>query len=127
MTPAGKKIYPEEVESEILKSPYVAECLVCGETDASGQEITIKAIVVPNTEYFVAQGLGKENDLNESRIESFLRKEVKERCQKLAFYKRVTNVTVQHHELEKTTTKKVKRYLYTGKAPAQTGPEGARG
>jgi long-chain acyl-CoA synthetase len=124
VTPAGKKIYPEEVESEILKSPYVSECLVCGrETNEPGQEITIEAIVVPNADYCIAQGLG-----DESRVESFLRKEVKERCQRLAIYKRATKITVQHHELEKTTTKKVKRYLYTGKAPAsvQTNPEGAR-
>jgi long-chain acyl-CoA synthetase len=126
VTPAGKKIYPEEVESEILKSPYISECLVWGsEADEPGQEAAIEAIVVPNAGYFIAQGLEKENDLNESRIESFLRKEVKERCQKLAIYKRVTKLRVQHHELEKTTTKKVKRYLYTGKASAQTNPEGA--
>ena len=115
VTPAGKKIYPEEVESEILKSPYISECLVWGhESDEPGQEITIEAIVVPNAEYFIAQGLEKENNLEESRVESFLRKEVKERCRKLAMYKRVTKITVQHQELEKTTTKKVKRYLYTG-------------
>jgi long-chain acyl-CoA synthetase len=106
------------MESEILKSPYVSECLVCGRnTDEPGQEVTIEAIVVPNAEYFIAQGL------DESRIEPFLRKEVKERCQKLAVYKRITKITVQRHELEKTTTGKVKRYLYMGKAPVSA--EGA--
>jgi long-chain acyl-CoA synthetase len=122
VTPAGKKIYPEEVEAEILKSPYISECLVFGrEPDRPGEEITIEAIVVPNTECFITQGLEKENCVDQSRVESFLRNEVKERCRKLANYKKVTKTTVQHQELEKTTTKKVKRYLYTGKTRTSTG------
>ena len=40
---------------------------------------------------------------------------MKERCQNLATFKRVTKLMVRHEELEKTTTKKIKRYLYTGK------------
>ena len=35
VTPAGKKIYPEEVEAEILKSPCISECLVWGERTMS--------------------------------------------------------------------------------------------
>ena len=104
VTTAGKKIYPEEVEAEILKSHYIAECIVCGQ-----DEDVIEAIVVPD----------KENpalhSIDEAGIERILQKEVKERCQKLASFKRVTKITVQHGELEKTTTKKIKRYLYTGK------------
>src|SRR5438093_8915172 len=30
VTPGGKKVYPEEVEAEILESPYILECLVWG-------------------------------------------------------------------------------------------------
>jgi len=114
VTPAGKKIYPEEVEAEILKSPYIAECLVWGHpTDDPGQETAIDAVVVPNIDQFTAEGLEKADNVDRVRIESFLQKEVKERCQKLAPFKRVTRLTVRHEELEKTTTKKIKRYLYT--------------
>jgi long-chain acyl-CoA synthetase len=110
VTPAGKKIYPEEVEAEILKSPFVAECLVWGQaTDNPGQEPVVEAIVVPNKEHFVLQGL----DAGEGSVEEFLQREVKMRCQNLASFKRVAKLTVRHEELEKTTTKKIKRYLYT--------------
>jgi long-chain acyl-CoA synthetase len=112
VTPAGKKIYPEEVETEILKSPYISECVVWGEVANPGAEPEIEAIVVPDLEHFAAQGMGTGD---KQLTESFLRKEVKERCQKLASFKRVTRLIVQHEELEKTTTKKIKRYLYTGK------------
>ncbi len=112
VTPGGKKIYPEEVESEILKSPYVFECVVWGQaSDNPGTEVAIEAIVVPNFEHFEKQGL-KAGDRD--FVENTVRKEVKERCQKLASFKRITRLTVQHEELEKTTTKKIKRYLYTG-------------
>ena len=110
VTPAGKKIYPEEVETEILKSPYISECVVWGQTtDNPGAEPEIKAIIVPNLEYFALQGL---NAGDKPLVESVLRKEAKERCQKLAAFKRITKLVVQHEELEKTTTRKVKRYLY---------------
>jgi long-chain acyl-CoA synthetase len=109
VTPAGKKIYPEEVEAEILKSPFISECLVWGQaTDNPGQEPVVEAIVVPNKEHFVLQGL----DTGEGSVEEFLQREVKMRCQNLASFKKVAKLTVRHEELEKTTTKKIKRYLY---------------
>ena len=80
-------------------------------TDNPGAEPEIKAIIVPNLEYFALQGL---NAGDKPLVEGVLRKEVKERCQMLAAFKRITKLVVQHEELEKTTTRKVKRYLYTG-------------
>jgi long-chain acyl-CoA synthetase len=112
VTRAGKKIYPEEVEAEILKSPYISECVVWGqETEDPGDEPAIAAIVVPNPEHFGLQGLDAGD---KPLVESVLRKEVKERCRALAAFKKVTRLIVQLEELEKTTTKKVKRYLYAG-------------
>jgi long-chain acyl-CoA synthetase len=112
VTPAGKKIYPEEVEAEILKSPYVSECLVWGLTSQDpGEDVDIQAIIVPNMDGFEDQGLPADKQL----VEEFLHKEIKERCKNLASFKRITKLTISHEELEKTTTKKIKRYLYTGK------------
>ncbi len=117
VTPAGKKIYPEEVEAEILKSPYISECIVCGRSeDDSGDEEVVEAIVVPDKEHPAFQGIDRAG------VERLIGKEVKDRCGKLASFKRVTRITVSHEELEKTTTRKIKRYLYTGKKSA-TGAE----
>ena len=110
VTPAGKKIYPEEVETEILKSPLISECIVWGRPAEDAEpEDAVEAIVVPEKEHPEFRGRDK------AEIESLLHREVKERCHKLASFKRVTKVTVNHEELEKTTTKKIKRYLYTGR------------
>ncbi len=122
VTPGGKKIYPEEVEAELLKSRYILECLVWGSpTKDPNHDPDIQAIVVPNTEAFVTDGLEKMGAVDNQRVEMILRAEVKERCKNLAPYKRVTKLTVRHEEFEKTTTKKIKRYLYTGRAASLTG------
>jgi long-chain acyl-CoA synthetase len=60
--------------------------------------------------------LEKTGGVDIARVEEILKREVKERCQNLAPFKRVTSLTIRHEEFEKTTTKKIKRYLYTGKA-----------
>ena len=115
VTPGGKKVYPEEVEAEILKCPYILECLVWGGTGSDPDQIEVHAIVVPNIEYFVGQGIEQKGAVDTARVEEILRKEVKERCLNLASFKRVTRLQVRLEEFEKTTTKKIKRYLYTGK------------
>jgi len=116
VTLAGKKIYPEEVEAEILKSPLVSECIVWGRpAEDAGQEDAVEALVVPEKECPAFCGIAK------AEVESLLQREVKERCHQLASFKRVTKVIVSHEELEKTTTKKIKRYLYTGKQGELSG------
>jgi long-chain acyl-CoA synthetase len=123
VTPGGKKVYPEEVEAEILKSPFVLECLVWGYENADPNHHTeVQAIVVPNTDYFVSQGLEKDGSVGPDTVEAILRREVKERCLNLAPFKRVSRLTVRYEEFEKTATRKIKRYLYTGK-PAELWPQ----
>ncbi len=116
VTPGGKKIYPEEVEAEILKSPFILECLVWSSDNSDPRhDVEVEAIVVPNTEYFVSQGAEPQGGMQAGEVEAILRREVKARCLNLAPFKRVTRLTVRYEEFEKTTTRKIKRYLYTGK------------
>lgn len=126
VTPGGKKVYPEEVEAEILKSPYILECLVWGGAGSDTDQVEVHAIVVANIEYFVGQGIEQKGAVDAVRVEEILRKEVKERCLNLAPFKRVTKLQVRQEEFEKTTTKKIKRYLYTGKPKTIQQPEASR-
>ena len=110
VTPNGKNVYPEEVENEILKSPYVAEVVVYAhKSDLVAEEI--RAVVYPNREaleeYAAHQG---EVSLSGAKVETLLSGEVTRACQKLAAYKRVKKVTIRDEELPKTTTRKIKRY-----------------
>jgi long-chain acyl-CoA synthetase len=123
VTPGGKKIHPEEIEEEILKSPWVAECLVWGGTaDNPGDNEEIEAVVVPDAEYLAGQGLVKSGD-DGGAMEERLVREVKQRCRNLAPYKRVARITVRDHEFEKTTTKKIKRFLYVNNPAGSGGPQ----
>ena len=110
VTPNGKNVYPEEVENEILKSPYVAEVVVYAGRSGPVQE-EIRAIVYPNREALeeYAAGRGK-HAIPEAELEELLRSEVARACASLASYKRVMKVTVSADEFPKTTTRKIKRF-----------------
>ena len=110
VTPNGKNVYPEEVENEILKSPYITEVVVYAHRiDPVTEEI--RAVVYPNREALeestVAQGKASFTDAD---VESLLRGEITRACEKLAAYKRVKKVTVWDEEFPKTTTRKIKRF-----------------
>jgi long-chain acyl-CoA synthetase len=110
VTPNGKNVYPEEVETEILKSPYVAEVVVYAHrSDQLAEEI--RAAVCPNREaleeYAAHRG---EASLSGADVELLLRGEIALACEKLAGYKRVKKVIIHDGEFPKTTTRKIKRF-----------------
>ncbi|MDI6736645.1 MAG: long-chain fatty acid--CoA ligase [bacterium] len=95
----GKKIHPEEVEEELLKSPYIKEICVLGKKDKRGGE-EVYAVVVPDYDY--VKGTDKE-------IRKIIDDEIKEYGQNLADYKRVVDFEIWQEELPKTSTRKIKR------------------
>ena len=110
VTPNGKNVYPEEVESEILKSPLVAEVVVYAGKSGPVQE-EIHAVVFPDREALEEHTLGQgKSQLTGPELEALLRGEVTRACGKLAPYKRVVQVTVSREEFPKTTTRKIKRF-----------------
>jgi len=115
VTPAGKNVYPEEIEFEIGKSPYILESLVLGfpTRDQRGEEI--QAIVVPDFEYFDVLAEEREKSFTWEEIETIIKKEIYERCSHLADYKRVKYIQLREEEFEKTSTKKIKRFLFKQK------------
>ena len=130
VTPNGKNVYPEEVENELLKSPYIAETVVYGRKVAPVTE-EIHALIYPNREaleaYAMKSGKG-ERELSSAEVESLIRVEVNAACAGLAIFKRVRHFTICWDEFPKTTTRKIKRYaveaeLLPGIAPLQTTSE----
>jgi long-chain acyl-CoA synthetase len=110
VTPNGKNVYPEEVENEILKSPFVAEVVVYAHRSGPVQE-EIRAVIFPNREALEERAAQPgQAPLSDAELESLLRGEVSRACEKLAAYKRVTKVSVSDKEFPKTTTRKIKRF-----------------
>lgn len=109
----GKNIYPQELELQILKSPYLLECLAMGyreSYDEVGERVGV--IVVPDLAAIDAMEDRNGKRLSDDEIERFVRDEVRRQVSALATYKHPRCIQVHFEEFEKTTTQKVKRYLY---------------
>lgn len=119
VTKNGKNIYPEELETLLLRSPFVKECLVVGEEPAPGAPgaedgVRVVAVVVPDREALAAAHAGQPAPGDEA-LRGLLKSEVRRINQQLPTYKRVVDVRVREEEFEKTTTKKIKRFLLFGR------------
>lgn len=108
--PNGKNVYPEEVENELLKSPYIAEVMVYGHRVGSVAE-EVHAVIYPNQEELdnLAGRRGKDV-LSVADLERLIRDEVLAAGKGLADYKRVRRFTLREDEFPKTTTRKIKRF-----------------
>ncbi len=117
VTRAGKNIYPEEIEGELVLSPYIAEALVFGAENADTGEEYVRAVVVPDFEVLEEEGVQDDDET----LTALMNHEVRERCRNLADYKRVREVELRRDEFSKTSTRKIKRFLFkTGQeSPAE--------
>ncbi len=109
----GKNIYPEEVENQINRSPFIRECVVLGYREKSeniGEHVGV--IVCPDEEAVAAREKSENRKYAEADIVALLRSEVKAQAENLAPYKRPRRIQVRWEEFNKTSTGKIKRYLY---------------
>ena len=109
----GKNIYPEEVEGVINGSPYILESIVVGAKTAGEVGEKVGAIVVPNMERIEEDFINKGQNMSDEKVVELCKKEVVRVCKEIADYKHPRRVLVRFEALEKTTTHKVKRYLYS--------------
>ncbi|NNJ71374.1 MAG: AMP-binding protein [Kiritimatiellales bacterium] len=109
----GKNIYPEEVEQQVQQSRYVLECLAIGFREP-GEDIgeRVGLIVVPDQEVFDAMEDRQKQRYSEQQIEQVMLEDVRLQLDALSDYKRPRRIQIRFEEFEKTTTGKVKRYLY---------------
>ena len=102
----GKKVFPEEVEAVLEKSPKFEEICVTGVTKTGGEKDgyeEIAAVIVPKDE------LCSELNGDEKKIESVVLDEVKTLSKRLAHYKRPVKIIIKREKLPRTSTNKVKR------------------
>jgi len=109
----GKNIYPEEVELQVLRSPYVLECIALGYREPhteAGEKVGL--LVVPDLEQFHSLEHRQGTRLSDQDLVEMVRTDVVKQLAALADYKRPRKIQVRFAEFEKTTTQKIKRYLY---------------
>ena len=106
----GKNIYPEEVEICIGNNPKILDVIVQGYSDTADEVgEKVGAIVVPNLDAFKRKD-GTLPDWKE--IEEETRRTVFAQCEHLAEYKHPRKVAVYKDPLERTSSQKVRRYVY---------------
>jgi len=109
---AGKNIYPEEIEEKLMASDYVLESIVFGRPKQGRQGEEVRALIVPDLEQLHAEfGVDSANP-DHDRVREIMAQVVAAVNAEMADYKRIVGFDVQFQELEKTSTKKVKRYVY---------------
>jgi long-chain acyl-CoA synthetase len=115
VTRAGKNIYPEELEYQLNKSPFILESLVLGRRIGEGKGEEPYAIIVPDYEYFDNVADRGKKEFDEKKIEQTIKEEIANCCSNIADYKRIKGFEIREDEFEKTSTRKIKRYLFKHK------------
>jgi len=115
----GKNVYAEEVEACLNRSPFVLESLAWeGPEASSGKVEEVHATIVPNREEFDRHCKETGAELSDQLVEDILKREIRKQCATLPHYKRVRKFTIRWEEFDKTTSRKIKRYLYTRRSSA---------
>ncbi len=105
VTSSGLNVYPDEVEFELNKIPYIKESCVIGRKRRGNEEVF--AVVSPNIEYFEKIGLSIE----ENAVFNAIFEMVEKLNEKLPMHKRISGIEVRHSEFPKTSTRKIKRFV----------------
>lgn len=107
----GKNIYPEEIERTIARCPFVRDVIVVGYRTSGETGEHVGAIVVPDVDALRAANGGMDSD--NAGIVARVRAEVRALCHAgLAEYKLPRKIDVRFVPLERTTSMKVKRFIY---------------
>lgn len=109
VTAGGKNIYPEEIEQKFEGSRRIQEILVLGRKGEGGEDVV--AACYPNYDALKEDHPGTE--ITRDFALSMVREEILKVNKELPSYKKITDFKIRDEEFEKTSSKKIKRYLYT--------------
>jgi long-chain acyl-CoA synthetase len=111
VTSGGKNIYPEEIENLLAASPLLAEAVVIGKRDAQGSEEP-HAIVHPNMDAIAAMEKERGSAFSDEELRTLVGAEIRRCTAGIAGYKAPHTYEVSREELPKTSSSKVKRFLF---------------
>ncbi|MDE6742440.1 MAG: AMP-binding protein [Lachnospiraceae bacterium] len=106
----GKNFSPEVIEKELLRLPYIKECLVMADIRNSAEIIIAKILLDSNAD-------NKDNVCNQSEVEQ-LKKDMEAINRTLPSYMRIDDFEIVSEEFEKTSSKKIIRSKYV--VPTET-------
>jgi len=107
VTRGGKNVFPEEIEEKLTKSIYIEEALVFSPND-----IDIQAVLYLNMDEVNEELARIGEKVSPDNIWELIKLEVRKTNTNLESYKRVRQFAIRVEEFPKTTTRKIKRYLF---------------
>ena len=111
VSPGGKNIYPEEIEALFNDSEFIGDILITGKkVSDKDQGEEVMAVCRPDFEYL--ESLYPPETLTDEFLIKHLEEEVRETNRKLETYKKIRHVVLRREEFEKTSSQKIKRFLY---------------
>lgn len=111
ITKNGKNVFPEEIEYYLSSVPYIAESMVWGHEEG-GSDTSIIATVTLDAEE-VQQALGE--NYTEEAARGLIWEEVDKINEELPYYKKIKKINIRQEDFEKTTGKKIKRFIASNK------------
>ncbi|MCB2211475.1 AMP-dependent synthetase/ligase [bacterium] len=121
VTGGGKNVYPEEIEHHINHSDFIAESLVLGVPREKGLGEEVAALIFPDYEQVDLYFEQKKQKPEADDVHSLIKAEIQKYQKDLADYKRIRFFRVLDEEFQKTSTKKIKRFLYDGEMAKVNG------
>jgi long-chain acyl-CoA synthetase len=112
VTPGGKNVYPEEIEHYLNRSIYIAESIVMGILHKSGTGEDVGALIYPDYEQIDIYFDNKQIQPNKEDIHKLIKSEIKKALIELQSYKQIRKFKIHEEEFQKTSTRKIKRFLY---------------
>ncbi|MFZ0732426.1 MAG: AMP-binding protein [Candidatus Sulfotelmatobacter sp.] len=110
----GKNVYPEEIETHYLKSPYIKEIAVLGIEGKPGEgRDRLHAVIVPNFDV-----LRQRKVVNAKEV---IRFDIEGLSPQIASTKRISTYEIWQDDLPRTTTRKIKRFEVEKRVRANQG------
>src|SRR5690349_2914935 len=115
---SGKNIYPEEIETHFLQSPFIKEICVMGIMSRPGEPFSerLHAVIVPNFDVL------RERKIVNAR--EVIRFDVENLSMELPSTKRILSFDLWSDPLPRTTTRKLKRFEIQRRVMAGEGGTG---
>ena len=102
LSASGQNIYPEEIELKVNFMPFVGESLVL-----DGGEGKLIAFVYPDYDKMKAE------NITEDQLSEIMKQNRDELNETLPSYAKISEIRIHPEEFQKTSTKKIRRNLYT--------------
>ncbi len=136
VTSNGKNVFPEELESYLLESKYISECMVWGaDTDpgtdwngicatlrldedevaaALGTSAKVAVTPLPGVE-LVGASSGVSNKSYDDAVRKLIEAEVDRINAKSPRFKKIAHIIIRNREFDKTTSQKIRRFVEDNK------------